>query len=146
LPAPGSGTGPAQIRKRMPEQIIGPYCPVFKPAVHDVDLTRIKINAHRAAGQTIQISGQALNEAGLAVPRALIEVCCADSNAHCTHPSDRSQGVADPDFQRYAAFRSDRNGRSSFLTLKPGAYIYDGTGGMRTAHSFFGLLAKSTAS
>lgn len=134
LSAGGISPAIAQLIRRTPGQILGPYYPVIKPSESDADLTRVAGRRGRAAGQLIRVSGRVLTQAGRPVPDAQIEVWQADAGGRYRHPSDRTADLADPDFQGYADLRSDAQGQYGFLTIKPGAYADDGAGGMRAPH------------
>lgn len=124
-------------RLRTPGQILGPYYPVRSPAEVDADLTRLRGRSQRAAGEVVRIRGRVLNERGTPVPNARIEVWQADVRGHYAHPSDKTPGAADPNFQGSAAFVAGSDGSYSFITIKPGAYPDDGAGGMRAPHIHF---------
>lgn len=132
----------AQCFRRTPGQILGPYYPLAKPSDRDVDLTRVGSSARRAEGEVIQISGRVLDEVGRPVPNAQIEIWQADAQGRYNHPSDRTAGEADPNFQGYATFESDRLGRYAFTSIKPGAYPDDGAGGTRAPHIHFQVTGK----
>lgn len=132
----------AQAFRRTPGQILGPYYPVRRPSERDADLTRVEGRATRAKGQVVQISGRVLTEAGDPVPNAEIEVWQADSRGHYAHPSDKSRGEVDPNFQGYAAFRSRSDGAYRFTTVKPAAYPDDGAAGMRAPHIHFQVTGR----
>jgi protocatechuate 3,4-dioxygenase, beta subunit len=127
----------AQNSGRTPGQILGPYYPVLKPRDRDIDLTTVDGRTGRAAGQIIRVAGRVLDEAGRPMPGADLEVWQADANGHYAHPSDKSTGAHDPNFQGYAAFKSDAAGIYRFTTVKPGPYRDDGAGGMRAPHIHF---------
>jgi protocatechuate 3,4-dioxygenase, beta subunit len=46
-------------------------------------------------------------------------------------------GARDPNFQGYAAFKTNADGAYRFTTIKPGPYRDDGAGGMRAPHIHF---------
>jgi protocatechuate 3,4-dioxygenase, beta subunit len=137
-----TNTALAQALRRTPGQIVGPYYPVIKPADSDADLTQVAGRPQRAAGQIIEISGRVFNEAGKPIENAEIEIWQADSHGHYTHPSDRTSGLADPNFGGYASIRSDRDGHYRFISIKPAAYPDDGAGGMRAPHIHFQITGK----
>lgn len=127
----------AQTSGRTPGQILGPYYPVLKPRDRDIDLTTVDSHTGRAAGQIIRVAGRVLDEWGRPMPGVDLEVWQADANGHYAHPSDKSAGAHDPNFQGYAAFKSDADGTYRFTTVKPGPYREDGAGGMRAPHIHF---------
>lgn len=127
----------AQRLGRTPGQILGPYYPVVKPRDRDIDLTSVDGRSSRAAGRVIRVAGRVLDQAGMPMPGVELEIWQADANGHYAHPSDRSAGARDPNFQGYATFRSRADGTYSFTTIRPGAYRDDGAGGMRAPHIHF---------
>ena len=127
----------AQKLRRTPGQILGPYYPVLKPRDRDTDLTSVAGRTGRACGQIIRVAGRVFDEAGRPMPGVEIEVWQADSNGRYAHPSDKSDGERDANFQGYAAFKSDADGTYRFTTVKPGPYRDDGAGGMRAPHIHF---------
>lgn len=142
LAAGGIGPAIAQVVRRTPGQILGPYYPVIKPIEDDIDLTRLAGRQRRAAGQIIRVSGRVLAQSGRPVPDAQIEVWQADTHGRYNHPSDRTAGRADPDFQGYADFRTDADGRYRFVSIKPGPYADVGAGGMRAPHIHFQVTGR----
>ena len=132
----------AQARSRTPGQILGPYYPVIKPEDRDADLTEVVGRVKRAIGQIIQVRGRIFDESGNPVPLVDIEVWQADFRGHYMHRSDRTAGEADPNFQGYASFKTDKDGQYQFTTVKPGPYQEDGAGGMRAPHIHFQVTGK----
>lgn len=142
LAATRPGVALAQALRRTPGQILGPYYPVAKPDDVDADLTHVGAGTRRAAGEVIEISGRVFSEAGRPVPYAAIEIWQADARGHYHHPSDRSAGAADPDFQGYAAFTCDADGHYRFVSIRPGSYPDDGNGGVRAPHIHFQVTGR----
>jgi protocatechuate 3,4-dioxygenase beta subunit len=108
--------------RRTPEQILGPFYPILKAASGNGDLTRIPGHAARAEGEVINVMGHLLNIKGEPVAGARIEVWQANSAGRYTHPADRNPAPLDPNFEGFAAIKTDANGRYRFRTIKPGAY------------------------
>ncbi|HEX8413170.1 MAG TPA: protocatechuate 3,4-dioxygenase [Sphingomicrobium sp.] len=127
----------AQRLGRTPGQILGPYYPVVKPRDRDIDLTSVDGRSGRAAGRIIRVAGRVLDQAGMPMPGVELEIWQADTNGHYAHPSDKSAGARDPNFQGYATLRSRADGSYSFTTIRPGPYRDDGAGGMRAPHIHF---------
>lgn len=116
--------------------IVGPFYPERKPLDTDVDMTRIRGHARGALGQRFRLRGRLLNLRGEPLANARIETWQANSNGRYAHPSDPNTGPLDPDFQGYAALRTDRDGRFAITTVKPGAYPTP-RGDMRAPHMHF---------
>ena len=108
--------------RRTPEQILGPFYPVRKADNENGDLTRIPGHAARALGEVINVTGRLLNIKGEPVASATIEVWQANSAGRYTHPADRNPAPLDPNFDGFAAIKTDADGRYRFSTIKPGAY------------------------
>lgn len=132
----------AQRLVRTPGQILGPFYPVLKPGDADVDLTHVAGRPGTALGDRITVMGRVMTEAREPVPAAEIEIWQTDAAGHYTHPTDRSSGSVDPNFQGYAAFKVAADGRFQFMTVKPGAYADDGAGGMRAPHIHFQVTGR----
>jgi protocatechuate 3,4-dioxygenase beta subunit len=117
--------------------ITGPFYPLDKPLECDADLTRIKGHRSSAIGQVVQITGRVLNLRGEPVRRATIDVWQANAAGRYSHPSDPNVRLSlDPDFQGYARFRADNEGRYRLTTIKPGPYP-TARGDMRAPHVHF---------
>lgn len=125
------------VRRETADLITGPFYPQAKPRDTDVDLTFIRGHRQRAAGQVVQLSGRVMNVRGEPVRNARIEVWQANTNGRYAHPSDPNTRLQlDPDFQGYAALRTDRDGRYALTTIKPGPYP-TARGDMRAPHIHF---------
>lgn len=117
--------------------ITGPFYPRVKPADRDADLTWIPGHRSRAKGQVVHLSGRVMNIKGQPVRNASIEMWQADALGRYNHPSDPNIKMPlDPDFQGYARLQTDRFGRYSLTTIKPGAYPTP-RGDMRAPHIHF---------
>ena len=73
-----------------PDQILGPFYPVQKPADGGADLTRLKGRAAQAQGQVIYVSGKVLNLRGVPCPGVNLEIWQANGAGRYTHPHDRN--------------------------------------------------------
>jgi protocatechuate 3,4-dioxygenase beta subunit len=117
-----------------PEQIVGPFYPLRRPADSDADLTLIRGRHARAAGEVLEVTGRVLTRSGGPVPGALVEIWQANAAGRYAHASDPNIAAPlDPNFQGFARIRADRLGRYRFVTVKPGAYPIGG-GRFRTPH------------
>jgi protocatechuate 3,4-dioxygenase, beta subunit len=144
--AVASGLNPAatsaQIIRRTPSQILGPFYPVQKPLDQDADLTTIAGRSGRASGQVIEVMGRVINRRGEPVAGARIEIWQANTHGRYTHPSDRSTAPLDPNFEGYGLLTTDSEGRYRFRSIKPGAYPEE-SGTMRAPHIHFDVLGRS---
>ena len=105
-----------------PDQILGPFYPVQKPADGGADLTRLKGRAGKAQGQIIYVTGRVLSLRGEPCPGVKLEIWQANGAGRYTHPHDRNPAALDPNFDGYATVVTDSGGRYRFRTVKPGAY------------------------
>ena len=113
-------------RQPTPDQILGPFYPVRKPADGGADLARLQGRTGQAQGQIIYIMGRVLTMKGEPVPDARLEIWQANHFGRYTHPSDRNPAALDPNFEGYARVVTDREGRYRVRTVKPGAYPVGG--------------------
>lgn len=125
-----------------PNEIVGPFYPLTKPADTDADLTMIAGRTRRAAGRVIALSGRVMDLAGRPVPRARLEIWQANAAGRYAHPSDDNPAPLDPDFQGYASLATDANGEYRITTIKPAPYP-GGRRGMRAPHIHFDLAGRT---
>jgi protocatechuate 3,4-dioxygenase beta subunit len=126
-----------------PGQILGPVYPVDKPDDQDADLTRTRGRDGAAEGQVIHMSCRVVDLAGAPVRRARIELWQANTHGRYTHPADVNPAPLDPNFEGYAALRTDGDGHFSFKTVKPGAYPAS-EDNIRPPHIHFDIAGKQT--
>ena len=105
-----------------PDQILGPFYPVQKPADGGTDLARLRGRAGQAQGQVIYVMGRVLSVRGDPCPGVNLEIWQANGARRYTHPHDRNPAPRDPNFDGYANVVTDSEGRYRFRTVKPGAY------------------------
>jgi len=105
-----------------PAQSEGPFYPTRDQADKDIDLTRIEGHGERAVGEVIEVSGTVLDEDGKAVGGALVDVWQANAHGRYAHEADPNPAPLDPNFQGWARFTTDAEGRYRFTTIQPGAY------------------------
>jgi protocatechuate 3,4-dioxygenase, beta subunit len=131
----------AQVTRRTPAQILGPFYPVNKPTDQDADLTQISGRAGRAAGQVLYLNGTVATRFGVPIPGANIEIWQANAHGRYTHVSDRNPAPLDPNFEGYASLVTDAQGAFQFKTIKPAGYPED-SGAMRAPHIHFDVTGK----
>jgi protocatechuate 3,4-dioxygenase, beta subunit len=124
-----------------PSTILGPFYPLIKPPDSDSDLTRLAGRRTRAKGQVVEIAGRVLNQRGVPVSRARVELWQANAMGRYTHPSDPNPAPLDPGFQGYGVQVTDREGRFRFTTIKPGPYPFDQTR-IRSPHLHFEVTGQ----
>jgi protocatechuate 3,4-dioxygenase beta subunit len=105
-----------------PGQTEGPFFPVRDQSDKDLDLTQVKGRSERASGEPVELSGQVLDEDGKPVADALVDVWQANAHGRYAHERDPNPAPLDPNFQGWARFTTDAEGRFRILTIKPGAY------------------------
>ena len=99
-----------------PDQILGPFYPVKKPADGGTDLTRLSSKSGPAQGEVIYVMGRVLNMNGDPVQGAQLEVWQANAGGRYVHSSDPNPAPLDPNFDGYANVVSDAEGRYRFKT------------------------------
>jgi protocatechuate 3,4-dioxygenase, beta subunit len=126
-------------RRETADLIVGPFYPQVKPRDSDVDLTQIRGHRQRAAGQVVQLSGRVMNLRGEPLRNTRVELWQANTHGRYTHASDPNTQLAlDPEFEGYAVLRTDRDGRYTLTTIKPGPYP-TARGDMRAPHIHFDI-------
>lgn len=130
-------TDQAPVLRETADLMTGPFYPNVKPRDQDADLTYVRGQRQRAAGQIVQLSGRVTNLKGEPLRNARIEIWQANTHGRYAHASDPNKQLAlDPGFQGYALLRTDNNGNYRLTTIKPGPYPTP-RGDMRAPHIHF---------
>lgn len=124
-----------------PAQTEGPFFPTQDQTDKDIDLTRIAGHEHAAKGEVFEISGQVFDTEGKPLAGALVDVWQANSYGRYAHERDPNPAPLDPDFQGWARFITDADGRYRIRTIKPGAYPV-GEGWSRPPHLHFKVALR----
>ena len=135
--------GPAAAqpkRERTAESAMGPFYPVDRMAENDADLTRLAGHSERASGTIIQLSGRVLDLKGNPVSGASLELWQANAAGRYLHQNDPAVAPVDPNFQGFAAIRTDAKGEWRIITVKPSGY--DSPIGNRPPHIHFDIHGK----
>ena len=135
-----TGAQALQDRALTAESPMGPFYPLSHPADSDADLTWVKGQAARAAGQVIEVSGRVFDVRGNPVPGATIELWQANAAGRYAHPNDISTAPMDPNFHGFASLKSDSAGAWRIVTVKPGGY--DSPIGHRPPHIHFDVRGQ----
>lgn len=95
---------------------VGPYLHIGL-----VPLSVNDIAKDASKGEKIVISGRVLDGEGQPVPDALIEFWQANADGKYAHPDDTQAKPLDGKFTGFGRVPTDKEGRYSFTTVKPGA-------------------------
>jgi protocatechuate 3,4-dioxygenase, beta subunit len=110
----------------------------------DADLTRNAGTGGEALGQRIIVTGRVIDENGVPVDGALLEVWQANAAGRYIHKRDDWPGPLDPHFLGVGRCLTADNGEYRFLTVRPGAYPWGNHhNAWRPAHIHFSVLAPS---
>lgn len=101
------------------EATIGPFFPPRYVDAGANDLTQFE--GRKAQGEVIEIRGRVVQEDGAPLENLILEIWQADAQGIFRHPADPRCAQADPDFFGWGRAATDKDGRYSFRTIKPGA-------------------------
>ncbi|MGE0659007.1 MAG: protocatechuate 3,4-dioxygenase subunit beta [Reyranellaceae bacterium] len=108
----------------------------------DCDLTRQ--HAGEPLGERIVVEGRVLDENGLPVREALVEMWQCNAAGRYAHAADQHDAPLDPNFTGNGRAVTDAEGRYRFVTVKPGAYPWrNHANAWRPAHLHFSLFGAS---
>ena len=125
--APLAHVGNAQTGSRMPSppQTLGPFYPrnaSERPRATDADLITVEGDRVLTKGIPIFLVGRVVDQRGVAVADAAVEIWQCDGNAVYHHPAGGAETERDPYFQGYGVDRTDTGGEFHFRTIRPIAY------------------------
>ena len=101
------------------EATLGPF---FPPRYVDAGANDLTQCAGRTAkGEAIGISGCVRQEDGAPLDNLVLEIWQPDANGIYRHPADPRHREADADFFGWGRAATDKEGRYSFRTIRPGA-------------------------
>ena len=112
----------AQQLRPTPDEVPGPFYPIFPQKDKDFDLTRIEGKSGEAKGAVITIEGRVLDTEGKPVEDASVELWQANAVGRYRHPHDPNMAPLDPNFQGWAIVASGKEGQFRFKTVLPGPY------------------------
>lgn len=99
--------------------------------------------AKRALGQLIHLRIRVVDEGGVPVQGALVEVWHCNAAGKYIHPSDTNDAPEDPNFYGAARLATGDSGLAELRTIKPGAYPVPDTGGWwRPPHVHFSVWGR----
>ena len=132
----------------LPNSLARPFGPVFGHETireSEKDLTRQ--NAGEPLGERIIVSGRVLDDDGVPVRGALMEIWQANAAGRYKHKNDNHAAPLDPNFSGCGRLLTDENGGYSFITVKPGAYPWKNhENAWRPAHIHFSLFGAGILS
>jgi len=128
-------------------ELTGPGVAISSVTAEDADLTRNAGTGGEAIGQRIIVTGRVLDEEGLPVPHALLEVWQANAAGRYLHKRDQWPGPLDPHFLGMGRCLTNTEGVYRFMTIRPGAYPWKNHhNAWRPAHIHFSLLGPTLRS
>ena len=101
------------------EATIGPF---FPPRYVDEGANDLTVfEGRKARGDVIEIHGRVVQEDGAPLDNLIVEIWHADAQGVFRHPADPRHAQADPGFFGWGRAATDKEGRYSFRTIRPGA-------------------------
>ncbi len=97
-------------------QTVGPYLHLGLTVI-----TRPDIAKDASKGEKVMISGRVFDGEGQPIPDALLEFWQANADGKYAHPDDTQSKSLDGGFIGFGRVPTDKEGRFSFATVKPGA-------------------------
>jgi len=129
----------------LPEEVHSLEGPVFGDEVLeplDNDLT--KQHEGSPLGERIVVTGRVLDDLGVPLRGALVEVWQANAAGRYRHDVDRHPAPLDPNFSGAGRCLTDDDGRYRFTTVKPGAYPWGNhPNAWRPAHIHFSVFGRA---
>jgi protocatechuate 3,4-dioxygenase alpha subunit len=101
------------------EATIGPFFPPRYVDEGANDLTQFE--GRKAQGDVIEIHGRVVQEDGTPLENLIVEIWQADAQGIFRHPADPRHALADANFLGWGRAATDKDGRYSFRTIRPGA-------------------------
>jgi protocatechuate 3,4-dioxygenase, alpha subunit len=126
-----------------PSQTVGPFFAYGLTPGKDYDWSDLFINnlvTPDAAGERIRIEGRVLDADGAPIADALVEIWQADAQGRYAHPADK-RALPNASFKGFGRCGSDKSGRYSFDTIKPGA-VPGPNGAMQAPHILLALYTR----
>ncbi|MCX7960711.1 MAG: protocatechuate 3,4-dioxygenase subunit beta [Burkholderiales bacterium] len=97
----------------------------------------------RAIGQAIRLRLRIVDQGGVPVAGALVEMWQANAAGRYVHPNDDDHAPLDPNFYGAARLVADADGRIEIRTVKPGAYpVPTRDGWWRPPHVHFSVFGR----
>lgn len=99
-----------------PSQTVGPFFHIGCSK-----LTVAEMAGENVPGARVTIEGRILDGQRTPVPDAMIEIWQANASGKYADPAESQGQAPHPEFKGYGRVATDRNGRFTFATIKPGA-------------------------
>lgn len=142
LRAPGQA--PVRVTGWDGSAALRPVWPALAPA--EADLTANGRVNGEPIGERIVVQGVLRDEAGRAVPGALIEIWQANAAGRYVHREEVHDAPLDPNFQGAGRCLTDDAGCYRFVTVKPGSYPWGNHhNAWRPAHIHFSVFGAGLA-
>lgn len=107
---------------KTPAQTEGPFYPDKLPLDTDNDLLIINDTITPAVGEITHLSGKILDERGVPVKNAVVEIWQVDHNGAYLHAGTANREQREKNFQGFGRFTTDSTGAYYFRTIKPVVY------------------------
>jgi len=129
-----------------PMQTKGPFYPITRPLDTDADLTVVRGQSGRAQGKIVHLMGRVLDQNGVPVRDAKIELWQCNAHGRYAHPADVNSAPLDPNFQGFGVQSTNAEGEYRFKTIKPAAYPIGpmNPDAIRTPHIHFDISGADT--
>jgi len=109
----------------------------------DNDLTKNAVKNGEPLGERIIVVGRVTDEAGRAIPNALLEVWQANAAGRYLHKVDQHHAPLDPNFYGAGRVLTDANGEYRFTSIKPGSYPWrNHANAWRPPHIHFSIFGR----
>ena len=115
-------TKPLMIVKELLKDVSLPAFGESAIARFDNDLTMNARKNGEPLGERIKVAGVVMDEYGRPLPNVLVELWQANSSGRYIHKQEIHDAPLDPNFLGAGRTLTDRDGKYSFYTIKPGAY------------------------
>jgi protocatechuate 3,4-dioxygenase, beta subunit len=134
-----SPTRPLIVVPQSLSELTGPVFGESEFSQFDNDLT--KQHTGEPLGERIIVSGRVLDENGVPIRGALVEVWQANAAGRYRHKVDQHDAPLDPNFTGCGRLLTDDTGAYRFTSIKPGAYPWrNHHNAWRPAHIHFSLF------
>lgn len=110
-----------------PPQTEGPFYPIADQQSKNWDLTQVEGRNQVANGDPVIIMGQVVDVNDQPMSGAVVDMWQACYTGKYAHPGDPNPAQLDPNFQYFARFVTDNEGKFKAKTIIPGSYEVSAT-------------------